>query len=162
MAWICRKQFFIIKLDLHTVPGNETISATSERLIKNEHCSHLSCSVAQQRHMRSPRNNPSAVSDHLHPFPLASGRQRLLYQLAGVVPSPLLLELLSCPLCARSLETLELELGDLEGGRGEADGLHDFPQVRMGDNALMMLVNRDDKGCGSGDLALMMVMMTVE
>uniref|UniRef100_A0A4W6C320 Voltage-dependent T-type calcium channel subunit alpha-1H n=1 Tax=Lates calcarifer TaxID=8187 RepID=A0A4W6C320_LATCA len=115
-------------------PGNETTSATSERLIKNEHCSHLSCSVAQQRHMRSPRNNPSAVSDHLHPFPLASGRQRLLYQLAGVVPSPLLLELLSCPLCARSLETLELELGDLEGGRGEADGLHDFPQVRMGDN----------------------------
>ncbi|TKS91754.1 Voltage-dependent T-type calcium channel subunit alpha-1H [Collichthys lucidus] len=54
-----------------------------------------------------------------------SRRQRLLYQLAGVVPSPLLLELLSCPLCARSLETLELELGDLEG---EADGLHDFPQ----------------------------------
>uniref|UniRef100_A0A4W6C1G9 Calcium channel, voltage-dependent, T type, alpha 1H subunit a n=1 Tax=Lates calcarifer TaxID=8187 RepID=A0A4W6C1G9_LATCA len=123
LAWICRKQFFIIKLDLHTGPGNETTSATSERLIKNEHCSHLSCSVAQQRHMRSPRNNPSAVSDHLHPFPLASGRQRLLYQLAGVVPSPLLLELLSCPLCARSLETLELELGDLEGGRGEADGL---------------------------------------
>ncbi|XP_077940246.1 voltage-dependent T-type calcium channel subunit alpha-1H isoform X2 [Gasterosteus aculeatus] len=55
-------------------------------------------------------------------------RQRLLYQLAGVVPSPLLLELLSCPLCARSLETLELELGDLEGGRGEADGPPDFPQ----------------------------------
>ncbi|KAK2894015.1 voltage-dependent T-type calcium channel subunit alpha-1H isoform X2 [Channa argus] len=54
--------------------------------------------------------------------------QRLLYQLAGVVPSPLLLELLSCPMCARSLETLELELGDLEGARGEADGLHDFPQ----------------------------------
>ncbi|KAF3700377.1 Voltage-dependent T-type calcium channel subunit alpha-1H [Channa argus] len=57
-----------------------------------------------------------------------SSCQRLLYQLAGVVPSPLLLELLSCPMCARSLETLELELGDLEGARGEADGLHDFPQ----------------------------------
>lgn len=40
------------------------------------------------------------------------------------------MELLSCPLCARSLETLELELGDVEGGRGEADGLHDFSQVR--------------------------------
>uniref|UniRef100_A0A8D3DI20 Voltage-dependent T-type calcium channel subunit alpha-1H n=1 Tax=Scophthalmus maximus TaxID=52904 RepID=A0A8D3DI20_SCOMX len=60
-----------------------------------------------------------------------SGWHRLLYQLAGVVPSPLLLELLSCPLCARSLETLELELGDLDGGRGDPDGLHDFPQVRM-------------------------------
>uniref|UniRef100_A0A3Q1EQH8 Voltage-dependent T-type calcium channel subunit alpha n=1 Tax=Acanthochromis polyacanthus TaxID=80966 RepID=A0A3Q1EQH8_9TELE len=69
------------------------------------------------------------LSTHFQP----AGRQRLLYQLAGVVPSPLLLELLSCPLCARSLETLELELGDLEGGKGEADGLHDFPQVRMDD-----------------------------
>ncbi|XP_077395482.1 voltage-dependent T-type calcium channel subunit alpha-1H isoform X1 [Festucalex cinctus] len=54
--------------------------------------------------------------------------QSVLYQLAGVVPSPLLLELLSCPLCARSLETLELELGDSEACKGEADGLHDFPQ----------------------------------
>lgn len=63
-------------------------------------------------------------------FQPPAGRQRLLYQLAGVVPSPLLLELLSCPLCARSLETLELELGEPEGGRGEVDGLHDFHQVR--------------------------------
>lgn len=70
------------------------------------------------------------VPDHPHPF-TPSGCQGLLFQLAGVVPSPLLLELLSCPLCARSLETLELELGDLEGGKGEADGLHDFPQVRV-------------------------------
>uniref|UniRef100_A0A669CFR2 Voltage-dependent T-type calcium channel subunit alpha-1H n=1 Tax=Oreochromis niloticus TaxID=8128 RepID=A0A669CFR2_ORENI len=76
---------------------------------------------------RTAIESPSAMSDHHHPF-LLSGRQRLLYQLAGMVPSPLLLELLSCPLCASSLETLELELGDLEGGKGEADGLHDFPQ----------------------------------
>uniref|UniRef100_A0A8C5F086 Voltage-dependent T-type calcium channel subunit alpha-1H n=1 Tax=Gouania willdenowi TaxID=441366 RepID=A0A8C5F086_GOUWI len=69
------------------------------------------------------------TSDYFHPFHPWTGRQRLLYQLAGVVPSPLLLELLSCPLCARSLETLELELGDLEGGKGDADGLHDFPQL---------------------------------
>uniref|UniRef100_A0A669AY07 Voltage-dependent T-type calcium channel subunit alpha-1H n=1 Tax=Oreochromis niloticus TaxID=8128 RepID=A0A669AY07_ORENI len=81
---------------------------------------------------RTAIESPSAMSDHHHPF-LLSGRQRLLYQLAGMVPSPLLLELLSCPLCASSLETLELELGDLEGGKGEADGLHDFPQVRMDD-----------------------------
>lgn len=76
-----------------------------------------------------------------------------------MVPSPLLLELLSCPLCARSLETLELELGDLEGGRGEADGLHDFSQVRKDGGALFM-VNINDKGCGSGNLILItMVMM---
>lgn len=83
------------------------------------------------------------MSDHHHTF-LLSGRQRLLYQLAGMVPSPLLLELLSCPLCASSLETLELELGDLEGGKGEADGLHDFPQVRMDGCGLMMILNLDD------------------
>ncbi len=106
--------------------------------------------------MRTPRKTPFAMSDRLHPF-TPSGRQRLLYQLAGVVPSPLLLELLSCPLCARSLETLELELGDLEGGRGEADGLHDFPQVRMYRGALMTMVNSEDGACG--DLALMSVMM---
>ncbi|XP_058508951.1 voltage-dependent T-type calcium channel subunit alpha-1H [Solea solea] len=85
----------------------------------------------------SPEQHPPShtASDHtetlnkLYQLMGQHSRQRLLYQLAGVVPSPLLLELLSCPLCARSLETLELELGDLEGGRGEADGLHDFPQV---------------------------------
>lgn len=65
-----------------------------------------------------------------------------------MVPSPLLLELLSCPLCARSLETLELELGDLEGGRGEADGLQcDFPQVRM---KLMMMDSSEEEGCTCG------------
>lgn len=79
-----------------------------------------------------------------------AGRQRLLYQLAGVVPSPLLLELLSCPLCARSLETLELELGDLEGGRGEADGLHDFHQVGMrGGDTLMGWFTSNEGGNGN-------------
>lgn len=65
------------------------------------------------------------------------------------MPSPLLLELLSCPLCARSLETLELELGDLDGGRGDPDGLHDFPQVRMNSSAVVRMVNTDDKICQS-------------
>ncbi|XP_055366914.1 voltage-dependent T-type calcium channel subunit alpha-1H isoform X2 [Betta splendens] len=90
---------------------------------------------SQQRET-SAEQHPSnhSTSEHaetlnkLHQLMGQHSRQRLLYQLAGVVPSPLLLELLSCPPCARSLETLELELGDLEGGRGEVDGLHDFPQ----------------------------------
>ncbi|XP_063327596.1 voltage-dependent T-type calcium channel subunit alpha-1H isoform X2 [Pelmatolapia mariae] len=82
--------------------------------------------------LEHPPNHPA--SEHaetltkLYQLMGQHSRQRLLYQLAGMVPSPLLLELLSCPLCASSLETLELELGDLEGGKGEADGLHDFPQ----------------------------------
>ncbi|XP_032392567.1 voltage-dependent T-type calcium channel subunit alpha-1H isoform X1 [Etheostoma spectabile] len=79
-----------------------------------------------------PPNHPASehteTLNKLYQLMGQHSRQRLLYQLAGVVPSPLLLELLSCPMCARSLETLELELGDLEGGRGEADGLHNFPQ----------------------------------
>ncbi|XP_026180719.1 voltage-dependent T-type calcium channel subunit alpha-1I [Mastacembelus armatus] len=87
------------------------------------------CDSSPEQH---PPNHPASehsdTLDKLYQLMGQHSRQRLLYQLAGVVPSPLLLELLSCPKCARSLETLELELGDLEGGRGEADGLHDFPQ----------------------------------
>ncbi|XP_029292902.1 voltage-dependent T-type calcium channel subunit alpha-1H [Cottoperca gobio] len=87
------------------------------------------CGHSPEQH---PPNHPASehteTLNKLYQLMGQHSRQRLLYQLAGVVPSPLLLELLSCPQCARSLETLELELGDLEGGRGEADGLHDFPQ----------------------------------
>ncbi|KAM9843476.1 voltage-dependent T-type calcium channel subunit alpha-1H [Aulostomus maculatus] len=87
------------------------------------------CGHSPEQH---PPNHPSSehteTLNKLYQLMGQHSRQRLLLQLAGVVPSPLLLELLSCPLCARSLETLELEIGDLEGGRGEADGLHDFPQ----------------------------------
>ncbi|XP_038552388.1 voltage-dependent T-type calcium channel subunit alpha-1I [Micropterus salmoides] len=87
------------------------------------------CGPSPEQH---PPNHPASehteTLNKLHQLMGQHRRQRLLYQLAGVVPSPLLLELLSCPLCAHSLETLELELGDLEGGRGETDGLHDFPQ----------------------------------
>ncbi|XP_010775632.1 voltage-dependent T-type calcium channel subunit alpha-1H-like [Notothenia coriiceps] len=90
-----------------------------------------------------PQNHPASehteTLNKLYQLMGQHSRQRLLYQLAGVVPSPLLLELLSCPQCARSLETLELELGDLEGGRGEPDGLHDFPQVRLCGGALTMM-----------------------
>ncbi|XP_037648280.1 voltage-dependent T-type calcium channel subunit alpha-1H isoform X2 [Sebastes umbrosus] len=98
------------------------------------------CGHSPEHH---PANHPTSehaeTLNKLYQLMGQHSRQRLLYQLAGVVPSPLLLELLSCPLCARSLETLELELGDLEGGRGEADGLHDFPQVRLHGGALMMM-----------------------
>ncbi|CAL1588979.1 unnamed protein product [Knipowitschia caucasica] len=89
-------------------------------------CSYRSKSPSP--HSRSPEQRPSqqAGSEHtetlnkLYTLMGQHSRQRLLYQLAGLVPSPLLLELLSCPQCARSLDTLELE--------GDPDGLHDFPQ----------------------------------
>ncbi|KAM9744886.1 voltage-dependent T-type calcium channel subunit alpha-1H isoform 2-T2 [Menidia menidia] len=86
------------------------------------------CGPSPEQH---PPNHPASehteTLNKLYQLMGQHSRQRLLFQLAGVVPSPLLLELLSCPLCARSLETLELELGDLEGGKGDSDGLHDFP-----------------------------------
>ncbi|XP_029946077.1 voltage-dependent T-type calcium channel subunit alpha-1H isoform X2 [Salarias fasciatus] len=85
-------------------------------------------SGAEQHPSNHPTSEHAETLNKLYQLMGQHSRQRLLYQLAGVVPSPLLLELLSCPLCARSLETLELELGDLEGGKGEADGLHDYPQ----------------------------------
>ncbi|XP_059203397.1 voltage-dependent T-type calcium channel subunit alpha-1H [Centropristis striata] len=90
----------------------------------SQHCGHS----PEQHPPNHPASEHTETLNKLYQLMGQHSRQRLLYQLAGVVPSPLLLELLSCPLCARSLETLELELGDLEGGRGEADGLHDFPQ----------------------------------
>ncbi|XP_041867645.1 voltage-dependent T-type calcium channel subunit alpha-1H isoform X3 [Melanotaenia boesemani] len=87
------------------------------------------CGPSPEQH---PPNHPASehteTLNKLYQLMGQHSRRRLLFQLAGVVPSPLLLELLSCPLCARSLETLELELGDLDGGKGDADGLHDFPQ----------------------------------
>ncbi|KAM6904720.1 voltage-dependent T-type calcium channel subunit alpha-1H [Xenentodon cancila] len=99
-------------------------------------CSYSSKTPPPHSKQTSPEQHPPnhPVSEHtetlnkLYQLMGQHSRQRLLFQLAGVVPSPLLLELLSCPLCARSLETLELELGDQERGKGEADGLHDFPQ----------------------------------
>ncbi|XP_016896109.1 voltage-dependent T-type calcium channel subunit alpha-1H [Cynoglossus semilaevis] len=86
-------------------------------------------SSPEQHPPNHPASEHTETLNRLYQLMGQHSRQRLLYQLAGVVPSPLLLELLSCSLCARSLETLELELGDFEGGRGgESDGLHDFPQ----------------------------------
>uniref|UniRef100_A0A8C1XJK1 Calcium channel, voltage-dependent, T type, alpha 1H subunit a n=1 Tax=Cyprinus carpio TaxID=7962 RepID=A0A8C1XJK1_CYPCA len=46
--------------------------------------------------------------------------------MAGVVPSPLLLELLNCPYCARALETMDGELGDSEYSRSEGDVVYEF------------------------------------
>ncbi|KAK7939673.1 hypothetical protein WMY93_002999 [Mugilogobius chulae] len=74
----------------------------------------------EQRHSHQPGSEHTETLNKLYTLMGQHSRQRLLYQLAGLVPSPLLLELLSCPQCARSLDTLELE--------GDPDGLHDYPQ----------------------------------
>uniref|UniRef100_A0A8C2HPX6 Calcium channel, voltage-dependent, T type, alpha 1H subunit a n=1 Tax=Cyprinus carpio TaxID=7962 RepID=A0A8C2HPX6_CYPCA len=57
---------------------------------------------------------------------LCKSHSRVLLQMAGVVPSPLLLELLNCPYCARALETMDGELGDSEYSRSEGDVVYEF------------------------------------
>uniref|UniRef100_A0A6Q2ZD49 Ion transport domain-containing protein n=1 Tax=Esox lucius TaxID=8010 RepID=A0A6Q2ZD49_ESOLU len=73
-------------------------------------------------------------------------RPRLLDQLADLVPSALLLELLTCPLCANALGKLQLDMGGPESSRGEADTLHNFPQGEEGRGGR----GRRRGRCGSG------------
>lgn len=54
------------------------------------------------------------------------GHSRVLLQIAGVVPSQLLLELLSCPYCTRALENLDLELSDSDHSSLEGDVVYEF------------------------------------
>ncbi|XP_067277633.1 voltage-dependent T-type calcium channel subunit alpha-1H-like isoform X2 [Pseudorasbora parva] len=53
--------------------------------------------------------------EKLHQLIGEHSHSRVLSQIAGVVPAQMLLELLSCPFCARALETIDLELTDSEG-----------------------------------------------
>ncbi|XP_051994917.1 voltage-dependent T-type calcium channel subunit alpha-1H-like isoform X1 [Xyrauchen texanus] len=64
--------------------------------------------------------------DKLHQLLGEHSHSRVLLQIAGVVPSPLLLELLSCPYCVRALETMDLELSDSDYSRSEGDVVYEF------------------------------------
>ncbi|TRY59084.1 hypothetical protein DNTS_008394 [Danionella cerebrum] len=54
------------------------------------------------------------------------GHSHALLQMTGVVPTPLLLEVLSCAYCARALENMDLELGDSDFCRSEGDVVYEF------------------------------------
>uniref|UniRef100_A0A671T2E8 Voltage-dependent T-type calcium channel subunit alpha-1H-like n=1 Tax=Sinocyclocheilus anshuiensis TaxID=1608454 RepID=A0A671T2E8_9TELE len=71
--------------------------------------------------MNYPTILPSLICSYT-----GSSHSRVLLQMAGVVPSPLLLELLSCPYCARALETMDVELGDSDYSRSEGDVVYEF------------------------------------
>ncbi|KAJ7992044.1 hypothetical protein DPEC_G00274490 [Dallia pectoralis] len=75
---------------------------------------------------------PPSPLRKLHHLMRPHNRPWLLDQLAGLVPSPLLLELLACPLCASALGELELESTEPVSSRGEADALHNLPQGEEG------------------------------
>uniref|UniRef100_A0A8C2J143 Calcium channel, voltage-dependent, T type, alpha 1H subunit a n=1 Tax=Cyprinus carpio TaxID=7962 RepID=A0A8C2J143_CYPCA len=82
-------------------------------------CSYTgSCSAGKGRR----ESDANTGCDAIDPFE----KLRVLLQMAGVVPSPLLLELLNCPNCARALETMDVEHGDSDYSRSEGDVVYEF------------------------------------
>uniref|UniRef100_A0A8C2GJ45 Calcium channel, voltage-dependent, T type, alpha 1H subunit a n=1 Tax=Cyprinus carpio TaxID=7962 RepID=A0A8C2GJ45_CYPCA len=82
-------------------------------------CSYTgSCSAGKGRR----ESDANTGCDAIDPFE----KLRVLLQMAGVVPSPLLLELLNCPNCARALETMDMEHGDSDYSRSEGDVVYEF------------------------------------
>ncbi|XP_076865263.1 voltage-dependent T-type calcium channel subunit alpha-1H isoform X2 [Brachyhypopomus gauderio] len=77
-------------------------------------------------------NSNNGTADVAYPFEKLQqltgdhSHSRLLLQMVGVVPAPLLLEVLGCPYCARALETMDLELADSECARSEGEVVHEF------------------------------------
>nr|XP_021330381.1 voltage-dependent T-type calcium channel subunit alpha-1H isoform X1 [Danio rerio] len=64
--------------------------------------------------------------DKLHQQIEAHSHSRVLLQMAGVVPTQLLLEVMSCPYCVRALESMDLEIGDSDYPRSEGDMVYEF------------------------------------
>ncbi|XP_062868964.1 voltage-dependent T-type calcium channel subunit alpha-1H [Trichomycterus rosablanca] len=56
--------------------------------------------------------------DHKH--------RRLLLQMTGTVPTPLIFEVLGCPYCSRALDNIDLDLADSECSRSEGEVVHEF------------------------------------
>ncbi|XP_072532433.1 voltage-dependent T-type calcium channel subunit alpha-1H isoform X3 [Salminus brasiliensis] len=76
---------------------------------------------------RDESNNGTAeVADKLQQLTGDHSHGRLLLQMKGMVPTALLLEVLCCPYCARTLETMDLELAESECSRSEGEVVHEF------------------------------------
>ncbi|CAM4353119.1 unnamed protein product [Leuciscus chuanchicus] len=87
-------------------------------------CSYTGSSSAGKGREESDANTGCEAIDpfeKLHQLMGEHSHSRVLLQIAGVVPTQLLLELLSCPYCSRALETMDLELGDSDYSRSEGD-----------------------------------------
>ncbi|XP_011476669.1 voltage-dependent T-type calcium channel subunit alpha-1H isoform X2 [Oryzias latipes] len=69
------------------------------------------------------------ILNRLHQL-LGQRNSHSLLQMATMLPTSQLIELLQCPLCVQSLKTLEQELRDLEKGNGELDRLLNFRHLR--------------------------------
>uniref|UniRef100_A0A8C1QSP3 Voltage-dependent T-type calcium channel subunit alpha-1H n=1 Tax=Cyprinus carpio TaxID=7962 RepID=A0A8C1QSP3_CYPCA len=92
-------------------------------------CSYTgSCSAGKGRRESDANTGCDAIDpfEKLHQLMGEHSHSRVLLQMAGVVPSPLLLELLNCPNCARALETMDMEHGDSDYSRSEGDVVYEF------------------------------------
>ncbi|XP_043089773.1 voltage-dependent T-type calcium channel subunit alpha-1H isoform X4 [Puntigrus tetrazona] len=92
-------------------------------------CSYTGGSSAGKGRRESDANTGCDAIDpfeKLHQLMGEHSHSQVLLQMAGVVPSPLLLELLSCPYCARALETMDVELGDSDYSRSDGDVVYEF------------------------------------
>ncbi|KAG1968483.1 voltage-dependent T-type calcium channel subunit alpha-1H isoform X2 [Pimephales promelas] len=92
-------------------------------------CSYTGSSSAGKGSGESDANTGCEAIDpfeKLHQLMGEHSHSRVLLQIAGVVPTQLLLELLSCPYCSRALETMDLELSDSDYSRSEGDVVYEF------------------------------------
>ncbi|XP_026098606.1 voltage-dependent T-type calcium channel subunit alpha-1H isoform X1 [Carassius auratus] len=92
-------------------------------------CSYTGSTSAGKGRAESDSNTGCDAIDpfeKLHQLMGEHSHSRVLLQMAGVVPSPLLLELLNCPYCARALETMDVEHGDSDYSRSEGDVVYEF------------------------------------
>ncbi|XP_051987465.1 voltage-dependent T-type calcium channel subunit alpha-1H-like isoform X1 [Xyrauchen texanus] len=94
-------------------------------------CSYTASNPAGKGRVES---NTNTGCDAIYPFEKLQqllgehSHSHVLLQMAGVVPSPLLFELLSCPFCVRALENMDLELSDSDYSRSEGDVVYEFSQ----------------------------------
>ncbi|XP_030645466.1 voltage-dependent T-type calcium channel subunit alpha-1H [Chanos chanos] len=89
-------------------------------------CSYTSNAVVGKGRVSNPDSG-----DMVDPFEklqqlMGEHGHSMLLQMASVVPGPLLFELISCPYCARTLEGMDLELGESDCSRSEGDVVHEF------------------------------------
>ncbi|XP_059414486.1 voltage-dependent T-type calcium channel subunit alpha-1H-like isoform X3 [Carassius carassius] len=92
-------------------------------------CSYTGSTSAEKGREESDSNTGCDAMDpfeKLHQLMGEHSHSHVLLQMAGVVPSPLLLELLNCPYCARALETMDVEHCDSDYSRSEGDVVYEF------------------------------------
>ncbi|XP_067231804.1 voltage-dependent T-type calcium channel subunit alpha-1H-like [Chanodichthys erythropterus] len=104
--------------------GGRHLVGSIHNLIQQHQGQHCHLSNGSPSPVASTGHNLSSRTQSVHS--IYQGHSRVLLQIAGVVPSQLLPELLSCQYCTRALENLDLELGDSDHSSLEGDVVYEF------------------------------------